>query len=58
VESSFHRWDVAALIPIVEGAGGVITNWQGGSCDAGGQVLAAGDPRVHEAAIRMLERAN
>jgi myo-inositol-1(or 4)-monophosphatase len=28
VESSFHRWDIAALVPIVEGAGGVVTNWQ------------------------------
>jgi myo-inositol-1(or 4)-monophosphatase len=54
VESMFHRWDVAALIPIVEGAGGVITNWQGGPCYEGGQVLAAGDPRVHAAAVKML----
>ena len=55
VESMFHRWDVAALVPIVEGAGGVITNWQGGTCYEGGQVLAAGDPRVHAAAMRMLK---
>jgi myo-inositol-1(or 4)-monophosphatase len=54
VESTFHRWDVAALIPIIEGAGGVITNWQGGSCAAGGQILAAGDRRIHEAAMKLL----
>jgi histidinol phosphatase-like enzyme (inositol monophosphatase family) len=54
VESGFHRWDVAALIPIVEGAGGIITNWQGGSCADGGQILAAGDPRVHAAAMEIL----
>lgn len=54
VESRFHRWDVAALIPIVEGAGGVITNWQGGDCSAGGQVVASGDPRVHAAALKKL----
>jgi myo-inositol-1(or 4)-monophosphatase len=54
VETTFHRWDVAALIPLVEGAGGVITNWQGGSCAAGGQVLAAGDPRVHEQTLELL----
>ena len=54
VESSFHRWDVAALIPIVEGAGGVITNWQGGSCADGGQILAAGDARVHAQAMKRL----
>jgi len=55
VESTFNRWDVAALIPIIEGAGGVITNWQGGSCAHGGQVLAAGDKRMHEAAMKLLK---
>jgi histidinol phosphatase-like enzyme (inositol monophosphatase family) len=54
IESAFHRWDVAALIPIVEGAGGIITNWQGGSCADGGQVLAAGDARLHAAALKLL----
>jgi len=54
VESSLKRWDVAALIPVVEGAGGIVTNWQGGSCADGGQVLAAGDRRMHEAALELL----
>jgi myo-inositol-1(or 4)-monophosphatase len=54
VESSLHRWDVAALIPVVQGAGGIITDWRGGDCSAGGQVIAAGDPRVHEAALKLL----
>jgi histidinol phosphatase-like enzyme (inositol monophosphatase family) len=54
VETTFHRWDVAALIPIVEGAGGVITNWQGGDCSAGGQVLAAGDASLHAEAMKLL----
>ncbi len=54
VETTFHRWDVAALIPLIEGAGGVITNWQGGSCAEGGQVLAAGDKRLHEEVMALL----
>ncbi len=54
VESALHRWDVAALIPVVEGAGGVITNWQGGDCREGGQVVAAGDGRVYAAALKLL----
>jgi histidinol phosphatase-like enzyme (inositol monophosphatase family) len=53
-ESTLKRWDVAALIPIVEGAGGIITDWEGGSCREGGQVLASGDTRVHEAALRLI----
>jgi myo-inositol-1(or 4)-monophosphatase len=54
IESAFKRWDVAALIPIIEGAGGVITNWQGGSCADGGQCLAAGTPELHKAAMELL----
>jgi myo-inositol-1(or 4)-monophosphatase len=45
---------VAALIPIVECAGGIITNWQGGSCETGGQILAAGDARIHRVAMELL----
>jgi len=54
VESSFHRWDVAALIPVVEGAGGIITDWRGGDCSGGGQCIASGDKRVHDAALKLL----
>jgi myo-inositol-1(or 4)-monophosphatase len=55
VESTFHRWDVAALIPIVEGAGGIISDWQGSSCAHGGRILAAGDARIHAQAMQLLQ---
>ena len=35
--------DVRALIPIVEGAGGRLTNWEGESAVDGGRVVAVGD---------------
>lgn len=54
VESSLKPYDIAALIPIIQGAGGVVTNWEGGSAALGGQVVAAGDRRVHEAALELL----
>lgn len=54
IESSLKPWDIQAIIPIVEGAGGVITSWKGGPCADGGQVVAAGDKRVHEAALKYL----
>jgi myo-inositol-1(or 4)-monophosphatase len=54
VESGLKPYDVAALIPIVKGAGGVITNWSGDDVSKGGQVIAAGDPRIHEAALKLL----
>jgi histidinol phosphatase-like enzyme (inositol monophosphatase family) len=55
IEAGFNRWDVAALIPLVEGAGGVITSWDGGDCRDGKTILACGDRRVHEEAIKLLK---
>lgn len=55
VEGAFKPWDVAALFPLVEGAGGVITNWQGEGWRDGDTLLASGDARLHKQAIEMLK---
>ncbi|MEE9315001.1 MAG: histidinol-phosphatase [Rhizobiaceae bacterium] len=54
IEAELFIYDIAALIPIIEAAGGVVTNWQGGSCANGGQVLAAANAELHEAAMKVL----
>jgi myo-inositol-1(or 4)-monophosphatase len=54
VETELKPHDVAALIPIIAGAGGIITTWAGGPAEAGGRIVAAGDRRVHAAALAML----
>ena len=54
IESGLKPYDIAALIPIVKGAGGVVTTWTGEDAAGGGAVVAASDPRVHEAALRLL----
>ena len=54
IETRLKPYDVQALIPVVEGAGGVITDWEGGNPALGGDVLATGDPRLHEAALAIL----
>lgn len=54
VESGLKPYDVVALIPIIEGAGGRITTWDGKPCTEGGNIVAAGDPRAHEAALEIL----
>ncbi|QEE38405.1 histidinol-phosphatase [Methylobacterium sp. WL1] len=54
VEAGLKPYDIVALIPIVEGAGGRVTAWDGGSAAGGGRVVAAADPRLHEAALRVL----
>jgi myo-inositol-1(or 4)-monophosphatase len=56
VETELKPYDIAALIPIITGAGGVVTNWEGGPAQNGGRIVAAGDPRVHEAALKLLKR--
>ena len=57
IESGLAPYDIQALIPIIEGAGGIVTNWTGGSPDQGGHVIAAGDPRVHAEALDILQKA-
>jgi myo-inositol-1(or 4)-monophosphatase len=57
VEAGFKPWDIAALIPLVEGAGGIITSWDGGDCRDGKTILACGDRRVHEQAMALLKTA-
>lgn len=54
IEAGLAPYDIRALIPIVEAAGGVITDWRGGSAHEGGAVVAAGDPAIHEAALKLL----
>jgi myo-inositol-1(or 4)-monophosphatase len=55
VEARLKPWDIQALIPIVEGAGGIVTDWQGRPCFEGGRVIAAGDRAVHAAALEFLK---
>ena len=54
IESGLKPYDIAALIPIIKGAGGVVTTWGGEDAQGGGAVVAASDARVHEAALKLL----
>ena len=54
IETDLKRWDIAAIIPIVEGAGGIVTDWDGHPVTGGGNAIAAGDPRIHAEALTLL----
>ena len=56
LEASLKPYDFCAMVPIVEGAGGVATDWRGGSLHlaSDGRILVAGDRRVHGAALALL----
>ncbi len=59
IEAGLKPYDVRALIPVVRGAGGIITDWRGDPdrVQGGGQVIAAGDARIHAEALSVLRRA-
>ncbi|PKP76278.1 MAG: histidinol-phosphatase [Alphaproteobacteria bacterium HGW-Alphaproteobacteria-3] len=54
VEAGLQPYDVAAPIAVIEAAGGIVTNWQGGPAAGGGQILAAANAEVHAAAMAVL----
>ena len=56
VEAGLDAHDFMALIPVIEGAGGIVTDWQGAPLtrSSDGRIVAAGDPRVHESALKLL----
>ena len=56
IEASLKTYDFSAMLPIVEGAGGVATDWRGAplSLASDGRVVVAGDRRAHAAALVLL----
>ena len=47
VENSLKPYDVGAIIPVVEQAGGVMTTWDGGRPEMGGYIIAAANAKLH-----------
>ena len=58
VEVGLQAYDIVALIPIIEQAGGMVTSWDGGPAEQGGGIVAAATPALHAAAMDMLHRAD
>lgn len=54
VEAGLQPYDVVALVPIIEKAGGVITRWDGGPAEKAGDIVAAATPELHRAALELL----
>lgn len=54
IEAGLQAYDVQAPIAVIEAAGGLVTNWQGGPCHQGGQVLAAANAQIHAQAMAIL----
>jgi histidinol phosphatase-like enzyme (inositol monophosphatase family) len=54
IEAGLGPHDIAAPLALIEAAGGIVTNWQGGSAASGGQVVAAANAALHRAALDVL----
>ena len=56
VEAKLRPYDFCALVPVVEGAGGVMSDWEGASLNlaSDGRVIAAGDRRTHGECLKVL----
>jgi len=54
IETEIKPHDIVPLIPIIVGAGGIVTTWENGPAQSGGRIVVAGDKRVHEAALEVL----
>jgi len=57
VEAGLGYYDIAPLMPIVEAAGGVVSDWDGRPVRGGGRVIAAANRRLHEQALAVLGSA-
>lgn len=54
IESGLNIYDIVPLIPIIEGAGGIVTRWDGGDPATGGDVVASCDAHTHDEALSLL----
>jgi myo-inositol-1(or 4)-monophosphatase len=58
IEGSMQPYDIVPLIPIVEGAGGVVSNGEGGPARLGGTIIAAATPELHARALEFMNARN
>ena len=54
IEAGLKAYDIQAPIALIEAAGGLVTNWTGGSANDGGRVLACGDKNLHGKVLNIL----
>ena len=58
IEAGLHAYDIQAPIAVIEAAGGIVTNWEGGPVHQGGRAIAAANPALHSAALACLGKVD
>jgi histidinol phosphatase-like enzyme (inositol monophosphatase family) len=56
MDAGLATYDVAALVPIIEGSGGMITTWDGRDATGGGDIVAAASAELHQAALAIMRQ--
>ncbi len=56
IEAGLQIYDIIPLIPIIESAGGVVTCWDGGPAQRGGNIVATANPGLHEKVLTLLNK--
>ncbi|WDR04855.1 histidinol-phosphatase [Devosia rhodophyticola] len=57
VEAGLKDVDICPLIPLIENAGGIVTTWDGGRAEKGGNCVAAATPELLESTLKVLRDA-
>ncbi|MDF1728328.1 MAG: histidinol-phosphatase [Sulfitobacter sp.] len=57
IEAGLNAYDIQAPIALIEAAGGIVTDWEGGPAHDGGRALAAANPQIHAEALALLANA-
>ncbi len=57
IEAGLNAYDIAAPIAVIQAAGGIVTDWQGGKVHEGGRALAAATPELHAQALKLLNQS-
>jgi myo-inositol-1(or 4)-monophosphatase len=57
IEAGLQAYDIQAPIAVIEAAGGIVTDWDGGPAHDGGRALAAANREIHAQALALLREA-
>ena len=57
IEAGLQAYDISAPIGVIEGAGGIVTDWRGAPAHHGGRALAAANADIHAEALKILQAA-
>lgn len=57
IEAGLNAYDIQGPIAVIEAAGGIVTDWEGGPAHHGGRALAAANAEIHAAALELLRNS-